>query len=74
MEVIEALTAASGRPIKTAIAPRRPGDLAIVICDPSKAERELGWKAEKDVLSMATDLWKFCVLNPDGLMPPKSAK
>ncbi|OAV97476.1 UDP-glucose 4-epimerase [Puccinia triticina 1-1 BBBD Race 1] len=50
MEVITALTEASGRPIKTKIAPRRPGDLATVICDPSKAELELGWKAEKGVL------------------------
>lgn len=74
MEVILALTAASGRPIKTKIGPRRPGDLATVICDPSKAERELGWKAEKGVLEMATDLWKFCISNPHGLLPQKRAK
>jgi len=73
MEVIQALTAASGRPIKTKIGPRRPGDLATVICDPSKAERELGWKAEKGVLEMATDLWKFCISNPNGLLPQKRA-
>ncbi|POW13065.1 hypothetical protein PSTT_04017, partial [Puccinia striiformis] len=74
MEVIQALTEASGRPIKTTIAPRRPGDLATVICDPSKAERELGWKAEKGVLEMATDLWKFCISNPNGLLPQKDLK
>ncbi|EFP87809.1 hypothetical protein PGTUg99_010677 [Puccinia graminis f. sp. tritici] len=74
MEVIQALTEASGRPIKTTIAPRRPGDLATVICDPSKAELELGWKAEKGVLEMATDLWKFCVSNPHGLLPLKASK
>mgnify|MGYP002737981820 CR=1 FL=1 len=38
--------------------PRRPGDAAEVWCDPSKAERILGWKAElgiKDILSSAWD-------------------
>ncbi|POW21902.1 hypothetical protein PSHT_01914 [Puccinia striiformis] len=49
-------------------------DLATVICDPSKAERELGWKAEKGVLEMATDLWKFCISNPNGLLPQKDLK
>lgn len=74
MEVIQALTKASGRAIKTTIAPRRPGDLAVVVCDPSKAERELGWRAEKDVLEMAQDLWSFCLLNPQGLVVQKSSQ
>lgn len=68
LEVIQALTLASGRSIKKSIAPRRPGDLATVVCDPSKAERELGWKAEMSVFEMARDLWKFCTQNPNGLV------
>ncbi|MBW0543865.1 hypothetical protein O181_083580 [Austropuccinia psidii MF-1] len=72
MEVINALIKVSGQVIKTRVAPRRPGDLAVVICNPSKAERELGWRAEKDIIEMAQDLWTFCIKNPHGLNSPKS--
>jgi len=38
---------------------RRPGDLAEVYADPSKANRELGWKAEKTIEDMCRDAWRF---------------
>ncbi|CAH7670459.1 hypothetical protein PPACK8108_LOCUS5175, partial [Phakopsora pachyrhizi] len=74
IEVIEALMKVSGKVINFKIASRRPGDLAVVVCDPSKAEKELGWKAEKGVEEMARDLWFFCLKNPNGLMNQKKRK
>ncbi|CAH7683391.1 hypothetical protein BY996DRAFT_4600897 [Phakopsora pachyrhizi] len=68
MEVIEALMKVSGKSINFKIAARRAGDLAVVVCDPLKAEIELGWKAEKGVEEMARDLWLFCSKNPNGLV------
>lgn len=41
------------------IVDRRPGDIAICYADVSKAKRELGWVAKRDIYSMCRDAWKF---------------
>jgi len=41
------------------IVDRRPGDIAVSYADASKAERELGWKAELGLLEMCEDAWKW---------------
>ena len=38
---------------------RRPGDIATCFADASKAEKELGWKAELGIEEMVRDAWKF---------------
>ena len=38
---------------------RRPGDLAVCFADASKAEKNLGWKAELTIEDMVRDAWKF---------------
>ena len=45
--------------IKYEIVPRRAGDIATCYADPSKAEKELGWKAEKNLEDMCKDSWRF---------------
>ncbi|CDJ39319.1 UDP-N-acetylglucosamine 4-epimerase (Fragment) [Eimeria tenella] len=40
---------ASGRKIPFKVVGRRPGDLAYVVADPSLAEKELGWRAERSI-------------------------
>ena len=34
--------------------------------DPAKAERELGWKAERDLKDMCRDSWNWQKNNPEG--------
>lgn len=41
------------------IGPRRPGDIPACYADPRKAEKELGWKAEKGIEEMLKDSWNF---------------
>ena len=41
------------------ITDRRAGDLAKLYADPSKANQELNWKAEKDIEQMCKDSWNF---------------
>lgn len=41
------------------IAARRPGDIASCYSDPTKALKELGWKAEKNLDDMCRDSWNF---------------
>lgn len=48
------------------IAPRRGGDAASCYADPSKAERELGWKTERGLKEMCRDAWNWQQKNPNG--------
>lgn len=48
------------------IAPRRAGDVAICYSNPDKAEKLLGWHAEKDVEDMCRDSWRWQSQNPKG--------
>ena len=45
---------------------RRAGDVAATYCDPSKAERELGWKAKLTIDDAARDAWNWQSKNPQG--------
>ncbi|MDR1651627.1 MAG: UDP-glucose 4-epimerase GalE [Synergistaceae bacterium] len=66
LEVISAFERACGRHIDREFTPRRPGDAASVYADPSKAHRELGWRAEFDIDDMCRDAWRWQSANPNG--------
>ena len=66
LDVIHAFSKACGRELPYVIDPRRPGDIAECWADPSKAERELGWKAEYGIDEMCRDSWNWQSHNPDG--------
>ena len=66
LEVIAAFERACGKQIDREITLRRPGDIATVYADPSKAERELGWKAEYGIDEMCADSWRWQSANPNG--------
>lgn len=66
LEVIAAYSRAVGRDIPYQFEPRRKGDLAVCYSDPSKAERELGWKAEKTLDDMCRDSYRWQSMNPNG--------
>ena len=66
LEVVKAFEKASGITIPYRIAPRRPGDIAECWSDPTKAARELGWKAKYDIDAMCRDAWNWQKNNPDG--------
>ena len=55
LEVLNAFSETVGRPLPYVIAPRRAGDIAECYADPTKAYKELGWKAELDLKRMAED-------------------
>lgn len=50
LEVIEAVSRAVGRPTPFSIGPRRPGDPAVLVADPSRAQRILGWRPTYDTI------------------------
>lgn len=66
LELIKAFEKAAGRPIPYQIISRRPGDVAVCYADPSKAQKELNWKAVKTVNDMCADSWHWQSQNPNG--------
>lgn len=59
LEMVRAFEQASGSPLAHRIVGRRTGDLAVVYADPSKAKRELGWKAEKTIEDAMVDTLRY---------------
>ena len=66
LQLVKAFSKACGKEIPYKIAPRRAGDVAICYADPSKANRELNWKAERTLEQMCEDSWRWQKNNPKG--------
>ncbi len=58
-EMVNEFEKASGKELPHVYAERRAGDLAELIADPSKAEKELGWKTELTVADAMRDTITF---------------
>ena len=66
LDVVYTFERASGVEIPFEFKPRRAGDIPVNYCDASKAERELGWKAKRDLFKMCEDSWRWQKNNPNG--------
>lgn len=66
LDLIQALTRVSGRPVPYRVVGRRTGDMAQSWADPSRAERDLGWKARRGLDEMLADHWRWQTDNPHG--------
>lgn len=59
LELVENFEKVNNVKVNYKIVDRRPGDIAECYADPTKAEKELGWKAEKGIEEMCRDSWNF---------------
>ena len=59
LDIVKNFEKATGVKVKYELTDRRPGDIAECYADPTKAEKELGWKAEKELEEMCRDSWRF---------------
>ncbi len=59
LDIVKNFEKATGVKVKYELTDRRPGDIAECYADPTKAEKELGWKAEKGLEEMCKDSWRF---------------
>lgn len=66
LDIVKNFEEANGVKIPYVIAPRRAGDIATCYSDASKAEKELGWKAENGIREMCEDSWRWQKNNPNG--------
>lgn len=65
-DVLRAFERAAGKSIPHEIVERRPGDVAESYADPGKANRELGWRAERSLETMCEDAWRWQSRHPCG--------
>lgn len=68
LEMVSSFEKVTGKHIPYIITNRRPGDIGVCYADPSKAERELGWIAEKSIDEMCIDSWRWQSNNPNGYL------
>lgn len=65
-DVVNNFEQANNLKIPYSIKSRRAGDIAVCYSDPSKAERELNWKAQYGIYEMCRDSWNWQKNNPNG--------
>jgi UDP-glucose 4-epimerase len=61
-EVLAACREVTGREIPAEVAPRRPGDPAVLVASSEAIAAQLGWRAERDLRAMVADAWAFAEL------------
>lgn len=66
LEVIGAFERATGVAIPYEVVGRRPGDIAASYADPSRANEELGWTADRSIDTICADAWRWQSSNPEG--------
>ena len=59
LEVLTACREVTGRDIPVQIAPRRPGDPAVLVASSQRIEAELGWRPERGLAATVADAWQF---------------
>jgi UDP-glucose 4-epimerase len=58
-QVIDVCAAVTGTSIGIDMAPRRPGDPAVLVASSERIQAELGWRVNRDLRAMAADAWEF---------------
>ena len=65
-EMLDAFSRAVGRDLPAQVMPRRPGDIAEMQADATKAATQLRWQAEFGIDDMVASLWAWQSANPKG--------
>ncbi len=66
LDIVKAFTRAANRPIPYRIVPRREGDIARSLADPSRANKVLGWRTYQSLHEMCASTWNWQSQNPEG--------
>ncbi|MFL0796748.1 MAG: UDP-glucose 4-epimerase GalE [Cellvibrionaceae bacterium] len=66
LELVKAFAEGNDVSVPYEIAPRRAGDIAECFASPALSEKELGWKARRNLRDMVEDSWRWQSNNPEG--------
>ena len=74
LHMIKAFSDAVGKDLAYQVVGRRAGDVLDLTANPERANKELGWKAERSLEDACEDLWKWTKNNPQGYRqsPPQA--
>jgi UDP-glucose 4-epimerase len=67
LEMVHAFEEVNGVKIPYKFQPRRAGDVTENFANCDKAEKELGWKAKRDIKDACRDAYYFQQKNPNGI-------
>ena len=60
LDVVEAVRRVTGHPVPTEVAPRRPGDPAVLVASSARIREDLGWTPRKPTVDeMVADAWAY---------------
>ncbi len=65
-EVIACCRTVTGHPIPTVEAPRRDGDVATLLANSNRIQKELGWKPQYDLQRIVETAWLWHKQHPNG--------
>lgn len=65
-DIIKTTENVSGKEIPFEVVGRREGDIATSLADPTKANRELEWRADRGLEVMLSDAWRWQSSHPNG--------
>lgn len=73
-EMVKAFGTAVGKDLPYDVVPRRDGDVLDLTANPTLANTELGWKAQRTLEEACADLWRWTENNPQGYRqkPPQA--
>jgi UDP-glucose 4-epimerase len=57
--VLETCREVTGQDIPVQVAPRRPGDPAVLVASSEAIGARLGWRPARDLRAMVADAWAF---------------
>ncbi|MCJ1356305.1 MAG: UDP-glucose-4-epimerase [Icmadophila ericetorum] len=65
-DIVNSFSKAVGRQLQYDVTGRRAGDVLNLTANPTRANKELGWKAEISLEETCEDLWRWTKNNPQG--------
>lgn len=74
LEMVQAFSAISGKPIPHGILPRRDGDTSTSVADPLLAKLAMGWSARRSLADMCRDGWQWQTANPLGYTTDEASR
>ncbi len=66
LQILNTFEIVTGIKIPYEIVDKRKGDVGTCYADPTKAKKELGWKASRELPQMLLDAWNWQKENPNG--------
>jgi UDP-glucose 4-epimerase len=66
LELVRTFEETCGVTVPYTVVGRRTGDATCAVADPSRVEKQWGWRTSRDIRAMCRDAWHFQQLHPGG--------